>query len=68
VAVDPKNIKENMDWPALRNVSEVIFFMGLVGYYRRFIQGFKKINHPITSLQRKGVEFVWSTKCETNFQ
>jgi hypothetical protein len=68
VAVDPKNIKAIMDWPTPRNVSEVRSFMGLVGYYRRFIKGFSKIGHPITSLQRKGVKFVWSTECETNFQ
>jgi hypothetical protein len=42
--------------------------MGLVGYYRRFIEGFSKIGHPITSLQKKGVKFVWSTKCEESFQ
>jgi hypothetical protein len=42
--------------------------MGLDGYYRRFIKGFSKINHPITSLQRKGMKFVWSTKCEAIFQ
>jgi hypothetical protein len=68
VAVDPEKIKEIMDWPAPRNVSEVRSFMGLDGYYRRFIQGFSKIGHPITSLQRKGVKFVWSIECEASFQ
>jgi hypothetical protein len=42
--------------------------MGLAGYYRRFIVGFSKIAHPITSLQKKGVKFEWSAKCEENFQ
>jgi hypothetical protein len=42
--------------------------MGLDGYYRIFIQGLSKIGHPITSLQKKGVEFVWKTYCEANFQ
>jgi hypothetical protein len=42
--------------------------MGLVGYYRRFIQGFKKIAHPITSLQRKSVKFQWTLDCEKSFQ
>ena len=49
------------------NVSEVISFMGLVGYYRRFIVGFSKIAHPITSLQNKGTKFEWTLKCENNF-
>jgi hypothetical protein len=57
-----------MDWPTPWNVTEVRSFMGLVGYYRRFIKGFSKIGHPITSLQRKGMKFVWSTECEANFQ
>ena len=42
--------------------------MGLIGYYRRFIQGFSKIAYPITSLQRKGVKFVWFVKCQEGFE
>jgi hypothetical protein len=68
VAVDPAKIKEIMDWPAPRNVTEVRSFMGLDGYYRRFIKGFSKIGNPITSLQRKGKKFVWSPECEDSFQ
>jgi hypothetical protein len=41
--------------------------MGLYGYYKRFIVGFSRISHPITSLQRKGVNFLWTTKCEKSF-
>jgi hypothetical protein len=42
--------------------------MGVVGYYKIFITGFSGIAHPITSLQRKGVKFQWTKKCERNFQ
>jgi hypothetical protein len=42
--------------------------MGLVGYYRSFIEGFSRIAHLITSLQKKGVKFEWTSKCETKFQ
>jgi hypothetical protein len=42
--------------------------MGLVGYYRRFIKGFSKIAHPITSLKRNGVKFQWKWDCEKSFQ
>jgi hypothetical protein len=42
--------------------------MGLAGYYRRFIAGFSKIAHPITSLQRKGKQFHWTEGCEESFQ
>jgi hypothetical protein len=42
--------------------------MGLAGYYRRFVEEFSKIAHPITSLQRKGVKFQWTLDCENSFQ
>ena len=42
--------------------------MGLTGYYRRFIKGFSKLAHPITSLQKKGVKFDWNSMSEDNFQ
>jgi hypothetical protein len=41
--------------------------MGLIGYYMRFIAGFSNIAHPITSLQKMGIKFQWTTKCEENF-
>jgi hypothetical protein len=51
-----------------KNMIEIRLFMGLVGYYRRFIEGFSKIAHPITSLQRKGVKFQWTLECEKSFE
>jgi hypothetical protein len=42
--------------------------MGLVGYFRRFVEGFSKISHPITSLQKKGVKFQWTLNCEKILQ
>jgi hypothetical protein len=41
--------------------------MGLVGYCKRFIAGFSNIFHLVTSLQKKGLKFEWTTKCEGNF-
>jgi hypothetical protein len=41
--------------------------MGLAGYYIRFITGFSKIDHPLNSLQKKGIKFEWTIKCENNF-
>jgi hypothetical protein len=52
----------------LKNVTKVRSFVGLVGYYRRFIEGFSNISHPITSLHRKGVKFQWTLDCEKSFQ
>ena len=57
-----------MNWPTLRNVTNVRYFMGLAGYYRRFIEGFYKVAHAITSLQKKGIKFEWTVRCEEIFQ
>ena len=57
-----------MDWPTPTNVSKVRSFMGLAGYYRRFMAGFSKGADPITSLQRKGKKFEWIEKCKRVFQ
>jgi hypothetical protein len=57
IAVDPEKIEDIKGWIKPKNVIEVRSFMGLAGYYRRFIVGFLIIAHPITSLQRKGVNF-----------
>lgn len=52
-----ENIKAIMEYPTSRNVDEVISFMGLAGYYRRFIENFSRIGYIITSLQSKGKNF-----------
>jgi hypothetical protein len=64
IAVDTDKIEAIRGWPTPRNVSNVRFFMGLDGCYKRFIVGFSKIAHPITSLQKKGTKFEWTLKCE----
>ena len=65
--MDSKNIEAIMNWPTPRNVMDVRYFMGLVGYYRRFIEGFSKVAHSITSLQKKGIKFEWTPRCESSF-
>jgi len=57
-----------MEWVALKNVYEVRSFMGLVGYYRRFIRSFSHITYPIMLLQRKGKKFEWIEECEASFE
>jgi hypothetical protein len=68
IAVDPEKIEAIKGWTTPKNVIEFISFMVLVGYYKRFIAGFLRIAHPITSLQRKGKKFQWIADCEMSFQ
>jgi hypothetical protein len=67
IEIDTEKIEAIRGWPIAINVSEVKYFMGLSGYYIRFIVGFSKIVHPITSLKNKGTKFEWTPKCEDNF-
>jgi hypothetical protein len=57
-----------MECPTPKNVQEVHSFMGLAGYYRRFVEGFLKITNLITELQKKNKKFVWNEKCVESFQ
>jgi hypothetical protein len=68
IVVDPEKIEAIREWPVPRNVSEVRSFMCLDGFYIRFIAGFSRISHPITSLQRKENKFQWIDECERSFQ
>jgi hypothetical protein len=68
IAMDPENIEAIKKWSALKNVTKFRSFMGLDGYYIRFIAGLSRITHPITSLQRKENKFQWIEECERSFQ
>jgi hypothetical protein len=65
--VDLEKIKSIMEWPVPKDVVDIWSFIGITGYYRRFIEGFSKIAYPITSLQKKGTKFNWSQKSQDNF-
>ncbi|KAJ9536336.1 hypothetical protein OSB04_un000487 [Centaurea solstitialis] len=68
VKVDPVKIEAVTKWPRPTNVSEVRGFLGLAGYYRRFVEGFSKISLPLTRLLRKGVKFHWGAEQESSFE
>jgi hypothetical protein len=67
ISVDPRNVQEVMDWKPPKSVHQIRSFLGLAGYYRRFIPDFSRIAKPMTELLKKGVKFVWSEACEKAF-
>ena len=68
IFVDPKKIEAIVSWEQPKNVSEVRSFLGLAGYYRRFVEHFSLLTAPLTRLTRKGVRYEWNDICEQSFQ
>jgi hypothetical protein len=68
ISVDPSKVKDVLSWRTPQNVSDIRSFLGLVGYYRRFIEGFSKISKPMTELLANGNTFEWTSRRETSFQ
>jgi hypothetical protein len=68
ITVDPDMVKEVLKRKPPMKVSEVQSFLGLAGYYRRFISNFSKITKPITELLMKGTNYIWSETCDDAFE
>ena len=68
VSVDPKMVEVVMSWERPKSVFEIRSFLGLVGYYRRFIEDFSRLATPMMRLTRKEVNFEWNDLCEKAFQ
>jgi hypothetical protein len=67
ISVDPEKVQEVMNWKPPTTVRQIWSFLGLSGYYRRFIPDFSRIAKPMTELLKKGVKYDWSQKCEDSF-
>ncbi|XP_057807569.1 uncharacterized protein LOC131022138 [Salvia miltiorrhiza] len=68
IKVDPAKVQAVREWRSPTTPHEIRSFLGLAGYYRRFIQDFSKIAKPITHLLKKEVKFLWTDECEQSFQ
>ncbi|GKF29072.1 putative reverse transcriptase domain-containing protein, partial [Tanacetum coccineum] len=68
IHVDLAKIESIKDWASPKTPTEIRQFIGLAGYYQRFIEGFSKIAKPMTKLTQKKVKFVWGDKQEAAFQ
>jgi hypothetical protein len=68
IFVDPSKVKDVLSWNAPTSVGDIRSFLGLAGYYRRFIEGFSKISMLMTELLEKEKKFEWTPACEASFQ
>ena len=68
IAVDPTKVESVTNWQSPTSVKEIRSFLGLAGYYRRFIENFSKIVKPMTELLKKDTKFIWTEDCEASFQ
>jgi hypothetical protein len=65
--MDPIKIQDILSWNAPLSVGDIRSFLGLAGYYQRFIEGFSKISKPMTELFKKDKKFKWTPACEASF-
>ena len=68
ISVYPSKVEAISQWSRSTNAKEVRSFLGLAGYYRRFVEGFSKIAMPLTQLTKKNAKFVWTPECEKSFE
>nr|GFB84899.1 DNA/RNA polymerases superfamily protein [Tanacetum cinerariifolium] len=68
ITMDPAKVEAITKWPRPTSVTEVRSFLGLAGYYRRFVKGFSRLALPLTKLMGKGENFVWNEEREKSFE
>jgi hypothetical protein len=68
IFVDPSKVQDVLSWNVPTSVGDIQSFLGLVGYYRRFIEGFSRISKPMTELLEKDKKFEWTSGCEASFK
>lgn len=68
VSTDPSKITIIKDWPQPQNIKDLRSFLGMVGYYRKFVPHFGLLSKPLTELLKKGQLFLWTSATESSFQ
>jgi hypothetical protein len=68
ISIYPSKVQDALSWKAPTSVGDIQSFLGLAGYYQRFIEGFSKVRKPMTELLKKDKTFEWTPTCEACFQ
>ena len=68
VEVDPRKTEAVKNWTRPLNPTDIRNFLGLAGYYQRFVDGIASIASPLTTLTQKSKKFEWSEACKKSFQ
>jgi hypothetical protein len=67
ISIYPSKVQDALSWKAPTSVDDIQSFLGLAGYYQRFIEGFSKVRKPMTELLKKDKKFEWTPACEACF-
>jgi hypothetical protein len=67
ISVDPSKVQDVLSWKTPTSVGDIQSFLGLAGYYQRFIEGFSKISKTTIELLEKDKQFEWTSACESSF-
>jgi len=67
IKIDPKKVQAVADWPQPTNLNEIQQFLGLVNFFRKYIQGYTNLCMPLTALLRKNTAFLWTAACQDVF-
>src|SRR5258708_4929797 len=68
IKMEPSKVDAVLKWPQPKNLHDIRSFLGLAGYYRRFVKDFSKIAAPLTDLLHKNTPFDWTDKQESAFR
>ena len=67
ISTDPGKVAAVKNWREPSNITELRSFLGLAGYYRKFVKDFAKIESPLRKLTMKGAKYVWTDECQQSF-
>src|SRR3954469_12326961 len=68
IKVHPEKVEAIVKWEPPQNVKQLRSFLGLAGYWRRFVENYSQIANPLSNVLQKSAKFVWSPECDVSFK